>query len=954
MLPQVDERMKLVIDSHGHSSKIQKLIFFQGGNALISISNDKTIRMWDVSTGHLRTTIRGYIEDGSLGKLYAGTLSPDEQVLAVGGLLGVVGENDSLALESVKDLADLKFQVGQIRLFDLRNNQQIAVLTGHANVIYDLAFSADGQWLASASADRMIRIWNISNPYEPYLIGLLEGHDAQVISVAFSPDKRQLISASYDGTLRLWQLPAQLSLEKTLDDLSVLTMKRHEGKINCVAYSPDGTLIASGGDDRQILLWNARGKFVKQLDRYLGSVMTLNFSADGTKLVAAGESAAPPIVYDVRSGQKIAYFPGHVDTVNASAFLGNEQIATAGSDNIIYIWNARTGSQEQQMLGKGRKVLHVAFGNDLRVAFGNDDYSPSNYQSLVQTHPEFFPLSQIFDFQTFVLQPLARSDDEFDPMRETGRNVQMTLLSPEQLRLGESVVLSNDAKRDGLLRAYTVASDGTVIIGSSFSLKSYRPNGELLQTFSGHTDEVYSVSLSKDEQYVVSSSGDQTIRLWNRLTGECLAALFVASDGEWVCWTPKGFYVASPTGEQYIGWHLNQGMNREAAYYPAGDFQKLYQQTDLVRNTIAFRSFNAAFDQLQRDYAGQTEECTPTSIAAPIIEWRLPTSESVLTTLSKQFRIQAAVLFPKKNPIRQVFIKINNTLHPIPQESVTPSEKGIELDYAIDLPSRQNEISIVAESELSQVFSAPRIVEISTTELSTQQRRLALLIGNADYLHEAKLPNPVNDVRRMKEALARLGFEVMVYENLSQPEIKRAIDAFGEQLPNFDVGMFFYSGHGAQFNGNNYLIPIEINMKKRHALQYDAVDMERVLSVMDIEQNMTNIVILDACRDNPIEQYASKGMGGGGGLAMMSAPVGTLIAYATAPGKVAYDNPERSNSIYTSVLLEQIETPGLEITTMFRNVRNVVLEMTKNENPQQEPWESTSLRGEFYFHPVGK
>ena len=86
----------------------------------------------------------------------------------------------------------------------------------------------------------------------------------------------------------------------------------------------------------------------------------------------------------------------------------------------------------------------------------------------------------------------------------------------------------------------------------------------------------------------------------------------------------------------------------------------------------------------------------------------------------------------------------------------------------------------------------------------------------------------------------------------------------------------------------------------------------------------------------------------------MSAPVGTLIAYATAPGKVAYDNPERSNSIYTSVLLEQIETPGLEITTMFRNVRNIVLEMTKNENPQQEPWESTSLRGEFYFHPVGK
>jgi len=233
----------------------------------------------------------------------------------------------------------------------------------------------------------------------------------------------------------------------------------------------------------------------------------------------------------------------------------------------------------------------------------------------------------------------------------------------------------------------------------------------------------------------------------------------------------------------------------------------------------------------------------------------------------------------------------------------------------------------------------------SNLSFSAPEQRLALLIGNSDYAYGGSLANPVNDVRAMKTALEGLGFTVFKYENCTQKAMKRAMDEFGKKLKGKDVGLFFYAGHGVQAKGHNYLIPADAKLNNENDAEYDCVRADRILAKMESAGSRTNIVILDACRDNPFERSWHRGTEGNG-LAFMNAPSGSLIAYSTAPGKTALDGGGGKNSPYTSALLEHISTPDITVIEMFQEVRSAVMAVSDSK---QIPWESTSLRGNFYF-----
>ena len=234
--------------------------------------------------------------------------------------------------------------------------------------------------------------------------------------------------------------------------------------------------------------------------------------------------------------------------------------------------------------------------------------------------------------------------------------------------------------------------------------------------------------------------------------------------------------------------------------------------------------------------------------------------------------------------------------------------------------------------------------DVVKSTVSGFEGRLALLIGNSAYTHGGNLKNPVNDVRDMKSALEGLGFRVIKYENCTQRAMKEAIDDFGEELRGYEVGLFFYAGHGVQVGGENYLIPVDAKLQSEKVVEYDCVRADRVLAMMEGAGSKTNIVILDACRDNPFERSWRRG-GAARGLAVMNAPSGALIAYATAPGRTALDGAGR-NGVYTAALLDHVKTGGITIEQMFKRVRVTVEDRT---NKAQTPWESTSLRGDFYF-----
>lgn len=232
----------------------------------------------------------------------------------------------------------------------------------------------------------------------------------------------------------------------------------------------------------------------------------------------------------------------------------------------------------------------------------------------------------------------------------------------------------------------------------------------------------------------------------------------------------------------------------------------------------------------------------------------------------------------------------------------------------------------------------------SQTHDDDNRSRVALVIGNGDYL-SGPLMNTVNDARSVARALRSAGFDVMLRENLSnKDEMKRVIREFGMKLRSGGVGLFYYAGHGMQVNGFNYIIPVNAVINIEEEVEYEAVDVGFVLAYLENAKNSVNIVILDACRNNP---FARSFRDASQGLVGMTAPTGTLIAYATAPGSVASDG-DGVNGLYTQELLKQINTPGLRVEDVFKNVRKNVLDQSGG---RQTPWESSSLIGDFYFFP---
>jgi hypothetical protein len=224
------------------------------------------------------------------------------------------------------------------------------------------------------------------------------------------------------------------------------------------------------------------------------------------------------------------------------------------------------------------------------------------------------------------------------------------------------------------------------------------------------------------------------------------------------------------------------------------------------------------------------------------------------------------------------------------------------------------------------------------------ERRVALVIGNADYKSVGALDNPVNDARDMATKLSGLGFEVLRVENGTKQQVERAIEQFSRKLGPDAVSLFYYAGHGLQVNGHNFLVPVDAKIEKEQTVRLETVDLDAVLDQMSAAKSRVNLVILDACRNNPFEQRFRSVSGG---LASIDAPAGTLIAYATAPGKVAADGTGR-NALYTTHLLRALDDPGLKVEDVFKHVRVAVSQATQGE---QTPWESSSLTGDFYFRP---
>ena len=311
--------------------------------------------------------------------------------------------------------------------------------------------------------------------------------------------------------------------------------------------------------------------------------------------------------------------------------------------------------------------------------------------------------------------------------------------------------------------------------------------------------------------------------------------------------------------------------------------------------------------------------------------------------------------------INQGIYADNKFIHSAPLQQATTPNTEIErlraeadeskrlLAQAEDQKRIQTQLAEIRERELLEqlkITQQQNSSSISQSAISvSKERRVALVIGNATYKVNP-LKNPVNDSTDIARSLRSVGFDVIEANNTTLAQMREATRRFADKLGSSDVGLVYYSGHGVEVKGKNYLIPVNADIKREYEVVDQAFDASQFLEMMDNirgpNNKRVNILIVDACRNNELQKsWRSTN----NGLARMDAPGGTFISFATAPGRVAADGTGR-NSPYTKHLLQALKQPNVPIEQVFKVVRRNVMEETKGE---QIPWENSSLVGDFYF-----
>jgi hypothetical protein len=261
-----------------------------------------------------------------------------------------------------------------------------------------------------------------------------------------------------------------------------------------------------------------------------------------------------------------------------------------------------------------------------------------------------------------------------------------------------------------------------------------------------------------------------------------------------------------------------------------------------------------------------------------------------------------------------------------------------------------------AAQQPADAAEPPRPAPQPSSSVAAAGRRIALIIGNGSYQHVRPLPNPPNDARAVAKSLRDIGFTVSEGIDLDRAAMRKMTRDFLREAARAQIALVYYAGHGVQIDGRNYLIPVDVELKPGASVIEAMIDMDTIMAGLD-DQVRTNILIFDACRNNPMAQQVAnagtnRGIEGASGLAAptnlgsgATLGAGTLIAFATAPGQVALDG-EGTNSPFSAALSRHIGTPGLEVQQMLTRVRAEVVSATKN---RQVPWSNSSLLGEVYL-----
>lgn len=553
----------LRIDAGGHTSRIWRLALSPDGKHVISAGMDKEIRIWNLETGECENILRIPIGRGSEGKIFALSLSPDGSTLAVAGIMAV--------------------DYFSILLLDFPSGNFKHRLSYHTATVIALEFSHNGQLLASGGHDDKVALWNVSTGE---LIREFVGHSNSIYDLSFSPTQALLASASYDATVCVWDI----------DNGTIVHSLSSEDQVRSVDFSPDGTKIVSGDNSGNLLLWNVEtGDLVRSMAAYSDDIYVCAFDPLGSRVLVAGKfyemknnkEYYPVHIYDTNSYEQIFAFYSHNSTVmDASWWKDGSRIVSVGGDQFeITYWNAVNGAVLQNVQSKGAPVEAVGWH--------------TAYPAICMTHKDpqsFSYASQNFqhciDYDNNITFNRPIINENIQSSLSSVGSLEVDVISDYQVNIynNDTLVSSIEHRRSAYdkITAYSFNPDGDrIAIGSYFQLSVYNTQtGEEVNSYVGHTEEITALAFSLEGNRLMSGSLDQTIRIWDVVSGYNLISIFFTREGEWVAWNKNGYYCASEMGEEMIGWQFHTDLNSRPDFFYATEIMHPFHQEDLLSSTL--------------------------------------------------------------------------------------------------------------------------------------------------------------------------------------------------------------------------------------------------------------------------------------------------------------------------------------------------------------------------------